>query len=138
MSVLIVLAEKCHGKRLLQPVLQRHTENYRISCAHVIRFIMTFGGQNLFIVINTWTFYYYWKINHKLINTLNKVYVYIYIYVNFEMVKTNVRFLSKAASFSNTGSCHIAERRRKDQISHAPFRALQFSCVGTNEHTQFY
>ena len=34
--------------------------------------------------------------------------------MNFEMVKTNFRFLSKTATFSNTGSCHTAERKRKD------------------------
>lgn len=54
------------------------------------------------------------------------------------MVKTNFRFLSKAATFSNTGSYHTAERRRKEQISHSPFCTLQFNCVGTNECTQFY
>ena len=54
------------------------------------------------------------------------------------MVKTNFRFLSKAATFSNTGSCHTAERRRKDQISHSPICALQFNWVGTNQCTQLY
>ena len=45
------------------------------------------------------------------------------------MVKTEFRFLFEAATFLNTGSCHTAERRRVEAMSHSPVRALQFSCV---------
>jgi len=63
MIVLIVLAEKCCGKRLLRPVLPRHTENFTkielqnilCPCDQVYNDLQ--WAEFVFTVINTWTLY---------------------------------------------------------------------------------